>query len=309
MRLVQHVQAICYFFIFTISLNADGPVKIKGLSLDMGFEEACKVMKHYPLEETMSFCMDREAGQCGIKLNVWKECNPMSYIRTDDLKTIKTIRLYATYVDTLFGVKQLSGSEFAQAFIDGYSWINTLNSKTRYSNLYKAMVTDYSYISREYNWKIEINFRKDIIIHNLGRKISFSENAPSFEEEATKATNVKIKIPPLSPIKLSEDQCGDIEAYWLEPIEQHTYKKCIGALKEEISDFKKQYTQCQETSYKVSKEFYITVMKRLQTRLNQSKQEWEKEWKNRMIHAPGVSRDSHIGWGPNGNMPGPDFRP
>lgn len=309
MKLARMVLIPFYFLILTISLSADGTLKIKGLSLDMGFEEACEVMKHYPLEKDTSFCIDRESGQCGIKLNTWKECKPMSYIRTDNLKSIKTIRLYYTYVNTLFGVSQLSGDEFAQAFVDGYSWIDTLNSKTRYSNLYKAMVTDYSYISTEYNWKIEIDFRKDIIIHNLERKVSFSESAPSFEAAAPRANNGKIEVPPIESIKLSEDQCGDIEARWLEPIEQHTYEKCIGAIKEEMSDFKKQYTQCQETSYKVSKEFYIKVMKRLQVRLQESKEEWEKAWKSRMIHNPGTRRDSYIGWGPNGDMPGPDFRP
>ncbi len=99
------------------------------------------------------------------------------------------------------------------------------------------------------------------------------------------------------------DKYGDIEC------DSCTYTDLFYMYNKLIRNYNELYNRCQSTGYGITKDDYDQRIKSLKTELKKTRKSKEKNDELMKINKTGAARDHYSGWGPNGDLPGPDYRP
>ncbi len=99
------------------------------------------------------------------------------------------------------------------------------------------------------------------------------------------------------------DKYGDIEC------DSCAYTDLFYMYNKLIRNYNELYNRCQNTGYGITKDEYDQRIKSLKTELKKTRKSKEKNDELMKINKTGAARDHYSGWGPNGDLPGPDYRP
>ena len=119
-----------------------------------------------------------------------------------------------------------------------------------------------------------------------------------------------VDIDTMQNSKNQEQLCEDFINYQIvQPDTSTSYEKFIKINRHALNVINRQYKECKRTRFEMSDNWYYEATKNLKKYVQYTKNDWEEARKKRWINNTGAPRDHWTGWGPNGNLPGPDFQP
>jgi hypothetical protein len=142
--------AILVFFTFVTSVNADGPLLMKGFHHDIPFDKACKTMSTFKSDRG-DFITSKKHKKCGFGRN-----GLISYphiIGSKSSNNVEKIILSPDVVNNLFQAETIKSAKFSRVFLNRYNWINEFRTTGTYRQE-----------SLEHGWKLSINRKKWIEI-------------------------------------------------------------------------------------------------------------------------------------------------
>lgn len=153
-------KTILTALILSVSLFADGDLKLKGLNSRVSFEEWCKIMESFGAPEfgehgkRLKYTMNETA--CGYSIiddegDFYHIGDKFRFsdgavLKNEETGRIKGFYLSTYMVDHMFNAANMNIHEFTQLFVNIRSWIDEIEVEGKY----------YTQKSSTFGWKIQI---------------------------------------------------------------------------------------------------------------------------------------------------------